>query len=132
MLGFVMRRVIFFSMMALAAGLLWLVKGIDHAVNYTQVAARVDGIERSCFRSTGSAADFSTGENPRDNMDCADVRTGVVKTKVTIHLRYMSPVDNQEHNSDLRLIDYRKPLPEKGSTWDVLASKSDAGKVITL
>ena len=131
MRAFVMRRVIFFTLMAVAAGLLWLVKGIDHTVNYARVSARVDRIDTSCFRTGGSEAEFRTGDNPRDNMEC-DAYRAYRQTKVTLHVRYVSPVDNREHSSEMRLIDYKKPLPERGGIWDVLASKSDPYKVIEL
>lgn len=132
MRAFAMGRLIVFMLTIMAGGVVWIVQGVDHAVNYTRVSARVDRIEVSCFRPGGSAAEFRSGDNPRDNMDCDKYRSRDRQVKTTLHLRYVSPVDNREHETDMRLIDYKKPLPEKGGIWDVLASKSEADKVIKL
>lgn len=132
MRAFAMGRLIVFLLTLVAGGVVWVVQGVDHAVNYSVVSARVDKIERSCFRATGSVAEFRTGDNPRDNEPCGTHKWRDSLTKVTLHLRYISPADNQEHSTEYRLLDYDKPLPEKGGTWDVRASKSEPGTITKL
>jgi hypothetical protein len=113
---FSVRLTMYATILLAVSGVVFSYNAIDRWKNFKEVTAVIDDIDHKCHREGSTLGEFSKAE-PQALRDCKSAELTAAKGTPhrvaiarTFLVRYVSPVDQREHQGSIRIIGFPEEL----------------------
>jgi hypothetical protein len=113
---FSVRLSVYATILLAVSGVVFSFNAIDRWRNFKEVTAVIDDVDHKCHREGSTLGEFSKAE-PHALRDCKSAELTAAKGTPfriaiarTFLVRYVSPVDQREHQGSIRIIGFPEDL----------------------
>jgi hypothetical protein len=113
---FSVRLTVYATILLAVSGVVFSYNAIDRWKNFKEVTAVIDDVDHKCHREGSTLGEFSKAE-PQALRDCKSAELTAAKGTPfriaiarTFLVRYVSPVDQREHQGSIRIIGFPEDL----------------------